>query len=131
LPIIEAGLVDLVNDDHSVCAEVALARTHGHTPGHVSVRIRSGAQEALISGDAIHHPVQIARPELATLTDADPAQAVTTRRTLLHSLESDCSLFIGAHFAPPTARRVRRNGMGYRLCREGQAAGATNGSNVE
>ncbi|MGS0897354.1 MBL fold metallo-hydrolase [Burkholderia stagnalis] len=119
LPIIEAGLVELVDADHAVTSEVSLVESYGHTPGHVCVRIRSEAQEALISGDAIHHPVQLVRPELATVADADPVQGVATRRTLLSSLESNCSLLIGTHFAPPTAGRVRQDGMGYRLCCEG------------
>ncbi|NHV25897.1 MBL fold metallo-hydrolase [Burkholderia sp. D-99] len=128
LPIVEAGLVELVDDDHAVCAEVALTPTHGHTPGHVSVRIRSGAHEALISGDAIHHPVQLARPELTTVVDANPAQGVATRRTLLSALANNDSLLIGTHFAPPTAGRLRQEGAGYRLCRADPEAGEKNGA---
>ena len=58
-PVFDAGLVDLVEMDHRVCDEVFLEPTTGHTPGHVSIHIRSEGQEALITGDSIHHPCQI------------------------------------------------------------------------
>ena len=51
-PVSEAGLVDLVETDHRICDEVSLVPTLGHTPGHVSVRIASQGEEALITGDS-------------------------------------------------------------------------------
>ena len=45
-PVWDAGLVDLVSTDHRICDEVSLVPTLGHTPGHVSVRIVSGGEEA-------------------------------------------------------------------------------------
>src|SRR5262249_35932729 len=44
-PIFDAGLVDLVDVDHRICEEVRLVPTHGHTPGHVSVRIESKGEK--------------------------------------------------------------------------------------
>src|SRR5215813_6320919 len=40
-PILDAGLADLVKPDHRVAPELRLEPTPGHTPGHVSVRLRS------------------------------------------------------------------------------------------
>ena len=65
-PVFDAGLVDLVETDHRICDEIELEPTLGHTPGHVSVRIRSKGEEALITGDFLHHPCQLARPEWAS-----------------------------------------------------------------
>ena len=65
-PVFDAGLVDLVETDARVCEEIDLIPTIGHTPGHVSVRIRSRGEEALITGDFMHHPCQIAHPEMTT-----------------------------------------------------------------
>src|SRR5690606_7188683 len=56
-PVVEAGLVDFIPAEHQVCAEVSLFPTPGHTPGHVSVLIRSQGQEAVITGDLMHHPL--------------------------------------------------------------------------
>jgi glyoxylase-like metal-dependent hydrolase (beta-lactamase superfamily II) len=48
-PVFDAGLVDLVDAEHQLCDEVWLEPTPGHTPGHVSVRISSGGENALIT----------------------------------------------------------------------------------
>ena len=38
-PVVDAGLVELVEMDHKVSGELWLEPTPGHTPGHVSVRL--------------------------------------------------------------------------------------------
>ena len=59
-PVFEAGQADLVDTDHKITDEVRFAPTPGHTPGHVSVLIESKGQRAVITGDMMHHPIQIA-----------------------------------------------------------------------
>ncbi|MGZ6047396.1 MAG: hypothetical protein ACXWKN_03285 [Phenylobacterium sp.] len=39
-----------------LCSIASSTPTLGHTPRPVSVRIRSKGEEALITGDFIHHP---------------------------------------------------------------------------
>ncbi|MGC1886609.1 MAG: MBL fold metallo-hydrolase [Stellaceae bacterium] len=114
-PVWEAGLVDLVETDHRICDEVNLAPTLGHTPGHVSVRIASQGEEALITGDFMHHPCQIARPEWSSTADSDPAEARLTRERSLTHLADTPILVIGTHFAGRTAGHVVRDGDAYRL----------------
>jgi glyoxylase-like metal-dependent hydrolase (beta-lactamase superfamily II) len=114
-PIFDAGLADLVEMDHRLCDEIRLKPTPGHTPGHVSVIIRSQGETAIISGDAIHHPCQMAHPEWTLPFDSDPSQAVATRTALLNEVADQPILFIGTHFAAPTAGRVIRDGDRYRL----------------
>ena len=114
-PVWEAGLVDLVETDHRICDEVNLVPTLGHTPGHVSVRIASQGEEALITGDFMHHPCQIARPEWSSTADSDPAEARLTRERMLTHLADTPILVIGTHFAGRTAGHVVRDGDAYRL----------------
>ena len=111
-PVVEAGLVDLVDMDHRVCPEVCLEPTPGHTPGHVSVHIRSGGAEALITGDCIHHPVQMTRPDWCSSADVDQAQGLQTRETLLQRYVDQDILIIGTHFATPTAGHIKRLEVG-------------------
>src|SRR6202035_5037952 len=80
-PVLEAGLVDLVETDHRICDEINLLPTLGHTPG-VSLRIASQGEEALITGDFMHHPCQIARPEWSSTVDSDPTEAQQTRERM-------------------------------------------------
>src|SRR3989338_10118338 len=61
-PIVEAGLAEVVESNHRVDQNIRLRLTIGHTPGHVSVVIESKGKRALISGDFIHHPIQLAYP---------------------------------------------------------------------
>ncbi len=110
-PLLDAGLVDLVDTDHRITPEVRLLPTPGHTPGHVSVMIESGGNVALITGDMAHSPLQFAIPELAaTAFDWDPAQSSETRRTIVAAHANAPTTVLGTHFAPPTAGRIRRDG---------------------
>lgn len=114
-PVWDAGLVDLVETDHRVCEEVSLVPTLGHTPGHVSVRISSKGEEALITGDFTHHPCQLAHPDWASAADYDPEASTETRRRVYADLAGTPVLVIGTHFATPTAGRIVRDGEAFRL----------------
>lgn len=114
-PIFAAGLAELVEADHRICPEVSLIPTPGHTPGHVSVLIRSRGQEALITGDACHHPCQLAHPEWRFAADRDGPAAADSRRGLFRRAEEACALAIGTHWPTPTAGRVVKDGEAWRL----------------
>lgn len=111
-PIVDAGLLDLVDGSHRICDEIALVPTPGHTRGHVSVTIESRGARALISGDIFHNPVQIAAPGWHSFNDADPGGATATRRAMLSSLADSATLLIGTHFPSPTAGYVTTAGEG-------------------
>lgn len=117
-PVLDAGLADLVETDHRICEEISLVPTIGHTPGHVSVRISSRGEEALITGDFMHHPCQIARPEWATTADSDPDQGIRTRLSMFDKLAGTPTLVIGTHFAGATAGHIVRDGDAFRLAVE-------------
>ena len=113
--IFDAGLVDLVATDHKICDEVWLESTPGHTPVHVSVRISSNGEDALITGDCMHHPCQMAMPDMCSNADSDPDMARATRHTLLNKYVDGPVLVIGTHFATPTAGYIVRDGDAFRL----------------
>jgi glyoxylase-like metal-dependent hydrolase (beta-lactamase superfamily II) len=115
LPIVEAGLSEMVSHDHVVCPGVRLIPTPGHTPGHVSVEITSQGETAFITGDAIHHPVQIARPELHTVADSSADEACRTRENILRKLGTERTLMIGSHFSRPTAGYICADSASFRL----------------
>lgn len=114
-PVFDAGLVDLVGADHDVGDGVRLEPTPGHTPGHVSVHISSGDQEAVITGDLMHHPCQIARPDWMTSFDFDGAQARATRKAFLERYADRPVLVLGTHFANPVGGRIVRDGQSFRF----------------
>jgi glyoxylase-like metal-dependent hydrolase (beta-lactamase superfamily II) len=104
-PVFDAGLVDLVEPGHAVTSEVALEPTPGHTPGHVSVRIRSGGAEAVITGDLMHHPVQCAHPTGAATRTATRGRR--TRHAFLAAQAGQPVLVIGRLRRPHAGRIVR------------------------
>jgi glyoxylase-like metal-dependent hydrolase (beta-lactamase superfamily II) len=114
-PIIEAGLAKMVETNERICDEITLVPTLGHTPGHVSVMIQSQDEQALITGDFMHHPCQIAHPEWSTLADSDPDQGIETRRRMFQRLAGTPVLIIGTHFAGATAGKLVTDGNSYRL----------------
>lgn len=113
-PIFDAGLVELVEQDHVLSPEVRLIPSNGHTPGHVSVLIESGGARAVITGDMTHHPCQMAHPGW-TLADIDPRTAVETRSRLFAEWADQPILVIGTHFAAPTAGHIVRDGGAFRF----------------
>lgn len=114
-PIVEAGLHEFVETDHRIGTCVRLEPTPGHTPGHVSVRIASEGKEAVITGDLLHHPAQIAEPHWACTADVDKDQARSTRRDFLARFTDSPMLVIGSHFATPTAGRIVADGETHRF----------------
>ncbi|GHF54786.1 MBL fold metallo-hydrolase [Streptomyces mashuensis] len=117
-PVHDAGLLDLVDvtdGPTTIAPGVRLLPTPGHTPGQVAVELADAGRRAVITGDCLHHPVQLSDPDITSCVDIDPGQAIRTRRTLLAGLAGTDVLLLGSHFPPPTAGHVVPDGEGYRL----------------
>lgn len=114
-PVIEAGLADLVEPGFHLTDEVWLESTPGHSPGHVSVRIASRGAHAVVTGDLMHHPCQIARPHWSSPFDFDREQALDTRRAFISRYGDAPVLVIGTHFAAPTAGYIVAGDEGWWL----------------
>ena len=114
-PVMDAGLHDFIETNHRLTAEVVLEPTPGHTPGHISVRIDSRGERAVLTGDMIHHPLQCARPELGTHIDWNPERGHRTRLDFLRQFADRPVLILGSHFVAPTAGYVRADGKHWRF----------------
>ncbi len=114
-PVVDAGLADLVEDTHQITSEIWLEPTPGHTPGHVSVHISSRGEEAVITGDLMHHPVQCEHPEWNCGFDSDHELARKTRREFLSRYADRPVLVLGTHFATPSAGHIIKHGDGWRF----------------
>jgi glyoxylase-like metal-dependent hydrolase (beta-lactamase superfamily II) len=119
LPIIDARQAMLVEMDHVIEQDgddgVWLEPMPGHTAGHVGVNVRAGGLHVLLVGDVLHHPIQLAEPGLTTRSDADPAEALATRRRLLNAYADTQTIVLPAHFPTPTAGRIISWGETYRF----------------
>ncbi|HUK02862.1 MAG TPA: MBL fold metallo-hydrolase [Steroidobacteraceae bacterium] len=117
-PILDAKLARFVEKDHRITDEVWLEPTPGHTPGHVSVHISSRGQEAVITGDMMHHPIQLAVPDSHANFDMDKAVGARTRRAFIERYQDRKALIIGSHFCEPTSGWIVRDGAAWRLALE-------------
>jgi len=115
LPIIESGQALLVETNHILDDEVRLEPTPGHTPGHVSVHLSSSGQEALITGDMIHHPLQCAIPDVTSMACDSQEQAIATRRDFLQKYAGSDVLILGTHFAGSSAGLIHPEGENWRF----------------
>ena len=116
LPIMEAGLGELVAPDHVVDDALRLESTPGHTPGHVAVHMTSGAHDAVVTGDLVHSPLQCAHPEWNFVYDELPALAAVTRRNFMERYADGPTLILASHFPSPSIGCFERSGRAYKYC---------------
>ena len=109
-PIIDAGLVQLIDEDWVVDKGVSVVQSPGHTPGHLCVLIRQGDREvAMMSGDLMHNALQVNLPHLNSRYCCHPTEARATRRAFLDRWHHHGTLVMPAHFPTPTTGWVVRN----------------------
>lgn len=114
LPIVAAGRSELVASDFALDDHLRLVPTPGHTPDHFAVDLGRGRRAGVITGDLIHSPLQARYPELAMMSDVDPALGCRTRRAFLEGVCDSDTVCCFAHFPSPSRGVVRRWGEGFR-----------------
>ena len=95
---VAAGKADPITQDGEVAPGISTLHAPGHTPGHRCVVLSSGAERALLLGDAITCPVQLEETDWGAMSDVDPELSKRTREALWKELEGSGDLTIGAHF---------------------------------
>ena len=118
LPVLESGQMQLVDVGHTVDDALTVEAAHGHTVGHVKIRLASGGAQGMFTGDTIHHPLQLAYPHLQSVFDEAPAEALQTRLDMLADCAERGALLMPTHFADPHCCRihgqVKYGRVGYR-----------------
>jgi glyoxylase-like metal-dependent hydrolase (beta-lactamase superfamily II) len=88
--------------------------TAGHTPGHISLLLRGGANTLLLTGDAVqNNHVALAHPDWQPGADMDGAKAATSRRQLLDLAATDKPQVLCYHMPFPGLGRVEREGSAF------------------
>jgi glyoxylase-like metal-dependent hydrolase (beta-lactamase superfamily II) len=114
-----SGSVRLIDRDTTIAGGIAARLAPGHTPGQLCVVISSGAQRALLLGDAITCPIQLDEPAWHSMGDVDPVLAARTREQLWQELEDEHTIGVGAHF-PELEFGCVRTGTTRRWCSAGR-----------
>ena len=105
--------------DGAVLPGIAAVPCPGHTPGHSAFRIDGGDEAMLIWGDTVHVPeLQVPRPDVTMLYDADPAMAAASRRAIFELVVRDGLVVGGMHLHFPGFARMAGPEDGYRVLPE-------------
>jgi glyoxylase-like metal-dependent hydrolase (beta-lactamase superfamily II) len=110
LPVVESGQADIVDGEAAIGNGLTFHPTPGHSVGHVAIKLVNGGQQGVFSGDIMHQPLQVFRPDWNSAFCEHPEQARASRRWLLeHAAEQGATVFT-AHFANSSAGKVTRRG---------------------
>lgn len=106
LPLAEAGVLSLVDDDVTIMPGVRVEQTPGHTAYHQSIWIESLGQHAVFIGDLI--PTTAHVPEAWIMGyDLYPVETLTNKKRLLQTAEARDALLFFEHDPDIAAARVR------------------------
>ncbi|AXF22792.1 hypothetical protein CUJ89_20015 [Burkholderia pyrrocinia] len=111
-PVVDAGLANFIDRDTDLGDGISVFSAPGHTIGHIAIEVDAGTERFIIGGDAMHHPVQIAKPDIAQILDYDNAQSSATRHTLLSRLDGSATLFTCTHFCSPSFGLISKDPEG-------------------
>jgi len=116
-PVFAAQQAEQIEPGHVIAdtdgLRIEVRAAPGHTPGHCVIEIIGDDTGALITGDVIHHPLQLAVPTLTQAGDNDPETATNTRIQLLDECADRNLVLLPAHFTPPDGGRIARRDDGY------------------
>lgn len=114
VPVRDAGLIDTVEaDGREIYPGISFLSATGHSVGHSVIRLADGEEVALFVGDLMHHPLQVARPELSSAFCRDRLRARQSRERILRLAVEQNALVLPAHFDGNSAGHVLSHGNAY------------------
>lgn len=109
LPIVAAGKADFIESGYTLDRGVVVQQMPGHTPGHCVIRLERHGLRAVLSGDVVHHPMQIWHPDWASVACWDPVEAGRSRIQLLDLCAETNAMLLPAHFCSPHGVRITKH----------------------
>ncbi|MBZ7448232.1 MBL fold metallo-hydrolase [Klebsiella michiganensis] len=111
LPIIESGQAErLSNEGGEYLDHFKFHLTKGHSIGHMSIELNSKGFSAIFTGDVMHHPLQVRRPDWNSIFCEWQDEARASRRWVLEEAAERNHLLFTSHFAETSAGYVTRQG---------------------
>jgi glyoxylase-like metal-dependent hydrolase (beta-lactamase superfamily II) len=100
--------------DKEVVPGVRAIASNGHTPGHTSYHLGSGAQQLIVLGDITNIPALFVKnPGWHAVFDSDAAMAEANRRKMFDRVIADKVTITGYHYGMPGAGTIQKDGAGY------------------
>jgi glyoxylase-like metal-dependent hydrolase (beta-lactamase superfamily II) len=98
-----------------VAPGITSVATYGHSPGHTSYVVSSGAGKLYVQADVTNLPQLFVRnPGWHAFFDHDPKMAEETRRKVYDMLAAEKMMVQGFHFPFPAVAYIEKVGTGYR-----------------
>ena len=112
-PILDAGLMRVVEGTENLMPGIDFVPIPGHAPGMMGVRVRSGGKEAFFVTDVLHQPIQISYPDWNSKYCENQPLARETRAKVLKHAADEGALLLPSHFNTPHCGYVRSGANGY------------------
>ncbi len=112
LPVVEAGLAQMVSGATALDESLSVEPAPGHTPGTIAIKFESRGEKALFCGDILHHALQVYHPHWNSMACLDAANARASRRKTLEHCAGG-ALLMPAHFGAPFACRIEGKGDAF------------------
>ncbi|MGY2237124.1 MBL fold metallo-hydrolase [Pseudomonas gingeri] len=110
LPVISKGQALIVDNEGLISDTLLIHPTPGHSVGHLAIELLHHTQGGLFSGDIMHQPLQVFRPEWNSCFCSHPEQARASRRWLLEQAAERGLTVFTSHFAHTSAGLVSEAG---------------------
>lgn len=110
LPVVEAGLAQMVSGAGALDEYLSYDPAPGHTPGTIAINLAAKGARATFCGDILHHGVQVYHPEWNSFACADATNARISRRRILEQCAGSGALLLPAHFGAPFVCHIDAKG---------------------
>jgi glyoxylase-like metal-dependent hydrolase (beta-lactamase superfamily II) len=109
LPAIQ-DRVRLLEGGEEILPGIQVVESFGHTPGLMSVEIRSQGESLLYFSDAFLHEIQIEHPDWYAPVDMNPEEMIATRYQLLERAANPGTTVLAFHYDFPGLGHILRDG---------------------
>ena len=113
LPVVEAGLTQMVDGAAQLDENLKVEPAPGHTPGTIAIKFELRGEKALFCGDILHHALQVYHPEWNSFACAEAIGARKSRREALEHCAGSGARLMPCHFGAPFTCHIDHKGSGF------------------
>ena len=104
------GRLEMISGGDTIAPGITVISTPGHSPGHISLRLETGADTIYILGDLLHGTHQLAEPDWSVAFDTDADLARQSRHALYPELVKPNTIVAAGHFSNKVFGRITESG---------------------